>query len=191
MHLVLILKNSLRGGDLCVTTIIETRRLLLRKIEIDDVPVLVQLWCDPIVTEYEGGPRESSEVEKSLREDVRSGQSEIFDMWALVEKSSNRLIGHCGLTEKEVEGRQEIELTYTLAQSAWGKGYATEIASGLRDYAVSTLKVKRLIALIHPENRASARVAQKIGMRLERQIVRPGDHVRQVYAMQASQTRAL
>lgn len=174
-----------------MSTIIETRRLLLRKIEIDDMPVLVQLWCDPIVTEYEGGPRESSKVEKSLREDVRSGQSEIFDMWALVEKSSNRLIGHCGLTEKEVEGRQEIELTYTLAQSAWGKGYATEIASGLRDYAVSTLKVKRLIALVHPENRASARVAQKIGMRLERQIVPPGDHVRQVYAMQASQSRAL
>ncbi len=162
--------------------VVETDRLLLRKLELADVPWLARLWCDPDVTRYEGGPREFASVEKSLREDAMSGQPDPFDLWALVEKSTNRLIGHCGLIEKDVEGQQEIEVTYTLAQDAWGKGYATEIAGALRDYAASVLKVSRLIALIHPENVASERVAHKIGMHLEQEIVRPGGAVRRIYA---------
>lgn len=164
------------------SVILETWRLVLRKLELADVPVLARLWSDPQVTEYEGGPREFAQVEKSLLEDARSGQPNPFDMWALVEKDTRQVIGHCGLIEKDIEGKQEIEVTYTLAPNVWGKGYATEIASALRDYAATKLGVTRLIALIHPGNVASARVAEKIGMCFEREVARPGGAVRRIYS---------
>ena len=166
--------------------VLEARRLFLRKLVEEDAPILAALWCDPVVTQYEGGPRELVQVEKSLLEDARSGQPNPFDMWALVEKETTQVIGHCGLIEKDVEGHQEIEVTYTLAENAWGKGYATEIAGALRDYAAAKLHVTRLIALIHPGNVASARVAEKIGMRFEREVVRLGGAVRKIYLWNAN-----
>lgn len=166
--------------------ILETTRLFLRKLELADVPMLAQLWCDPQVTKYEGGPRDFAQVENSLREDAQSGQPNPFDMWACVEKETQQVIGHCGLVEKEVEGKEEFEVTYTLAQYAWGRGYATEMAGALRNYAASKLHIKRLIALIHPENVASARVAEKIGMHFEREIVRPSGALRRIYSWEAT-----
>lgn len=164
------------------TMILETSRLVLRKLEPADAPILAQLWCDPQVTRYEGGPRELVQVRNSLTEDAESGQPNPFDMWACVEKETQQVIGHCGLVDKEVDGKEEIEVTYTLAQNVWGRGYATEVATALRDYASSKLRVTRLIALIHTENVASVRVAEKIGMHLEREIIRPSGALRKIYS---------
>jgi RimJ/RimL family protein N-acetyltransferase len=86
--------------------------------------------------------------------------------------------------EKEVNGQPEIELTYVLHKSAWGKGYATEAALGLRDYAFEKYGLKRLIALIDPTNRGSEQVARKVGLTLEKE-VRRGDKLMRMYAIQA------
>jgi [ribosomal protein S5]-alanine N-acetyltransferase len=162
---------------------IETRRLVLRTLQCDDIVPLATLWSDASVTRYLGGPRDFENVQKNLEEDLAQAQPPQFDLWTLVEKSSGRVIGHCGLLDKEVDGRAEIELIYVLAIDAWGKGYATEIAAALRDYAFHYLGLSRLIALVEPKNVSSARVAEKVGMRDEKQIVRPGGHVRHVYAI--------
>jgi RimJ/RimL family protein N-acetyltransferase len=71
-----------------------------------------------------------------------------------------------------------------LAQSAWGRGYATEIAAAIKAYAFEQMGVARLIALIEPENEASEKVAVKVGMCLEKQVVRPGGAIRRVYAVE-------
>jgi ribosomal-protein-alanine N-acetyltransferase len=102
----------------------------------------------------------------------------------LVKKSSDQVIGHCGLLEKEVDGTDEIEVIYILKSSEWGKGYATEIAKAIIDYAFVKRKLERLIALIEPENAASEHVAVKIGMKLEKEVIRPGGAKRKVYAIQ-------
>jgi len=65
------------------------------------------------------------------------------------------------LTQKVVGGRHEIELVDVLASDSWGKGYATEAASALREYAFQELDLQRLIALIDPEKHSSVRVAEK------------------------------
>jgi len=70
-----------------------------------------------------------------------------------------------------VNGQPEIEIGYRLAKSAWGQGYATEAARSVRDFAFLTLGMKRLIAMIDPSNVASIRVAEKIGMRYERDVM--------------------
>jgi ribosomal-protein-alanine N-acetyltransferase len=83
--------------------------------------------------------------------------------------------------EKEIDGRREVELVYVLRKVFWGKGYATEAAIALKDYAFQKLALKRLVSLIDPENSASQRVATKVGMHYVRDTVRPGERVLRVY----------
>ena len=163
--------------------ILETPRLIIRDLEESDLHPLAALWSDPQVTLHLGGPRDFQWVVEALAEDLAARQ-ETYDLRPVIDKASGQVVGHCGYLEKEVDGRAEIELTYVLARSAWGKGLATEAAAALRDYAFGELKLNRLIALIEPGNSASEHVAQKIGMHLERETLRPGDAVRLVYAIE-------
>jgi ribosomal-protein-alanine N-acetyltransferase len=170
--------------------ILETERLILRVQQASDVPALVDLWADPLVTRHLGGPRDRAWLRTEFEATARAPYAEQYDLWPVIEKSSGHLVGHCGLLEKEVEGRREIELIYVLAPSAWGKGYATEMGEGLKRYAFEEMGIGRLIALIEPENGASERVAVKLGMQLEKEVVRPGGALRKVCAVEHEDKRA-
>jgi ribosomal-protein-alanine N-acetyltransferase len=92
------------------------------------------------------------------------------------------VIGYCGLFFfPDVGGQPEIEIGYRFARSAWGQGYATEAALAVRDYAFTTLGIKRLIAMVDPSNVASIRVVEKTGMHYEKDVMFEGyshpDHV--------------
>ncbi len=165
--------------------ILQTRRLILTRVHSAHVPALVDLWTDPEVTRFMGGPRERNFLVSEFEKTALAPFAEQYDLWALVEKESGAVIGHCGLLDKEIEGKAEIELVYVLATAAWGKGYATEITGALKEYAFRTLGLKRLISLIEPANKRSERVAVKTGMRLEREVIRPGGAVRLLYAVNA------
>ncbi len=130
-----------------------------------------------------GGPRDFTDIRVVLEEEARAGTQAEIALWPVVEKASGRVIGHCGLLEKNVDNQSEIELIYVLASDSWGKGYATEAASVLRDYAFDQLGLQRIIALIDPGNPASARVAEKIGMEYERETRRPSGKIMRVYSI--------
>lgn len=166
--------------------ILETDRLLLRRQRAADVPALVDLWTDPAVTRYMGGPRDRERMQTVFEEIAQDPAAETYDLWPTIEKSSGRVIGNCGLTDKEVDGRHEIEVVYVLAAGAWGRGYATEIARALVTYGFEERGLSRIIALIEPENGASARVAEKAGLTFEKDVIRPGGAHRHVYAIDAS-----
>ena len=163
---------------------IETLRLLIRSLEVADAAPLAVLWSDPDVTRHMGGPRDFAAIREELEEDAQAGAQPEIDLWPVVEKFSGRVVGHCGFLEKDVDGEAEVELVYVLASDCWGKGYATEAASALRDYAFHQLGLQRIISLIDPENSASARVAQKIGMGFERETRRPSGKIMQVYSLE-------
>jgi len=164
--------------------ILETERLILRYQQASDVAFLVDLWADPNVTRYMGGPRDRDWLQSVFEKTAQDPYAERYDLWPVIEKETGRAVGYCGLLDKEVEGRPEIELTYIMASSAWGKGYATELARALKQYAFEEMGISRLIALIEPENTASERVAVKIDMRLEKEVISPGGMVRKVYAVE-------
>ncbi|MSR60370.1 MAG: N-acetyltransferase [Planctomycetaceae bacterium] len=85
------------------------------------------------------------------------------------------MTGYCGVFQYPDVGRQpETEIGYRLARPHWGRGYATEAARALRDYGFGTLSLARLIALIDPRNAASIRVAEKIGLRYEKDVMPEG-----------------
>lgn len=162
--------------------LIETQRLLLRPLTSTDVDALVQIWTDPDVTQYMGGPRDLVKVRANLAEDAQANPPPQFDLQPVIEKVTGRIVGHCGITEKTVDDRVEHELVYVLAKSAWGKGYAAEIAKAVKDYAIEQIGLQRMIALIDPENVASRRVAEKVGLRYEKETIRPGGKRMHVYA---------
>jgi RimJ/RimL family protein N-acetyltransferase len=119
-------------------------------------PVLMRFW--PIWTQAET----ADWVAAQLRRYAVDG----FELWAITFKDSDEAIGDCGLVRHEVDGALETDIGWHVLREHWGHGYATEAASASRDYAFAKLGVERLVAQIHPENYASRRVAEKIGMRL-------------------------
>lgn len=151
---------------------LETERLKLRNILASDKNFIVDLWTDPDVTEYLGGPREREQLTRDIEENLEDPFLEEYDLWPVIEKETNQPIGHCGLLMKEVEGKQEIEVVYVIDKSYWGKGYATEISKKLIDYAFCVKNLQRVIALIKPENKGSQSVAAKAGMHMEKEVVR-------------------
>lgn len=163
---------------------LETGRLLLRPMQLADVEPLVELWTHSEATRHMGGPREATRLRELLSQEA-AGPTNKFDLWPVEEKATGRVIGHCGLLDKEVDGQIEYELVYLFHPSSWGQGYATEMALALREYAFETLTLTRLIALIDPDNAASERVAQKAGLVFEKETLRPGGKMMRVYAVQA------
>jgi len=164
--------------------IVATERLIVRALEPGDVEPLAALWCDPAATAHLGGPRTFEAVCRTLREDLALPEPPPFDLWPTIERASGRVVGHCGLLDKEIAGRSEVELVYVIAPLAWGRGFATEAGQAIRDHAVAVLGRRRLVALIHPDNAASERVAAKLGFQCEGEVERPRGIMR-VYAFTA------
>jgi len=165
---------------------LETDRLLLRSLRSDDIHDLVALWNDRDVTRFLGGPRDPEQVRQILESELAEPSEDPFGQWPLFEKATGALVGDCGLMQKDVEGTTHVELVYVLAASAWGKGYATEVGTGLMRFAFDTLELDHLISLIEPENRESRRVARKLGMQLQSLILRPDGVERELWMVSAT-----
>ena len=89
---------------------------------------------------------------------------------AVALKNSGEVIGDCGAVWQEVEGRRELEIGYHIARNRWRLGYATEAARVVMRYAFRRFPVEHVISLIRPENLPSRRVAEKNGMKIDREI---------------------
>jgi len=152
------------------TTILETERLMLRLLTMDDVEALFPMYSDPEVRQYfPDFTRTYEETKEEVDYFVnRCYQKHGFGLWATVDKATGELIGRCGLLSWEIEEREEVEVAYLLAKAYWGRGLATEAAQGIVQYAFEQLNISRLICLVDPGNTASQNVAQKIGMTLEK-----------------------
>ena len=157
--------------------IIETERLELRPLAMDDLDALALIYADPEVRKYfpEGTlTREETREELAWIIDVYYAEHG-FGLWATTFKQTNDFIGRCGLLPWTIEGRSEVEVAYLLARDHWGRGLGTEAARAILAYGFDELRLPRLISLIDPANRASVNVARKIGMRLEREAEIDGD----------------
>lgn len=153
-------------------TILETRRLLLRHLVPDDLDELFRLYSDPEIRRYfpEGTltlEETKEELEWHMNGHPRHPE---LGLWATIHKETGKFIGRCGLLPWEIDGRLEVEIAYLLDKSFWGRGLATEAAQGILKYCFEALNLSRLICLIDPENIPSQRVAERIGMTLEREV---------------------
>jgi ribosomal-protein-alanine N-acetyltransferase len=152
--------------------ILETHRLLFRRLRLADLDSLYALYRDPDIRRYFPEGTLTYEETKEELEWFLNGhpaQPEL-GLWATIHKETNRFIGRCGLLPWTIEQRPEVEVAYLLAKEYWGQGLGTEAARAIARYGFEQLQLARLICLIDPENQASRQVASKIGMVFEREI---------------------
>jgi RimJ/RimL family protein N-acetyltransferase len=140
----------------------ETARLVLRPIEVDDWPAISGYMSDPIVTRW---LPEGLMDEAQARAFALKNAGEHARAVAVVAKESRVFIGHMIFHPWAVPRTQEIG--WVIAHSHQGRGYATEAARALLRQAFESLKCHRVIATCQPENPASWRVMEKLGMRRE------------------------
>jgi RimJ/RimL family protein N-acetyltransferase len=147
---------------------LETERLKLRMFREDDFEEYARITGDEQVTRYlsDGRPLERWEAWRQMAMILGHWQLRGYGPWAVEEKSSGRLLGRIGFFNPE--GWPGFELGWVLSQESWGKGFATEGARRALDYAFSEMGRDHIISVIHPDNSASIRVAQRIGEKLER-----------------------
>lgn len=151
--------------------ILETKRLLLRHLELGDLDSLFALYSVPDVRRYfPEGTLTYSETREEL-EWFLNGHPEHpeLGLWATLHKESNRFIGRCGLLPWTIDGQPEVEVAYMLAKAYWGQGLGTEVAQAILDYGFEKLHLLRLICLIDRHNLASIKVAENIGMTFEKE----------------------
>ncbi|MBA2725472.1 MAG: GNAT family N-acetyltransferase, partial [Actinobacteria bacterium] len=92
-----------------------------------------------------------------------------FGLWVIELNITGEILGNCGPVVQFVDDRREVELGWHVKRSHWGRGIAPEAAAASAAYAMNDLGQERLISIIRPVNRPSARVAEKIGMTVEKQ----------------------
>jgi len=148
-----------------------TERLRLRSLRKSDLDDYAAMNADPEVLRYLGGGPEPWDRGRSWRHMAfLMGHWQLGEagMWAVEHKEAGAFIGMIGFAAPE--GWPGFELAWTLARRWWGHGYATEGAREALAYAFTALEKDRVISLIYPENRASIRVAERIGERLQGRI---------------------
>jgi RimJ/RimL family protein N-acetyltransferase len=150
---------------------IETPRLRLRPFTDADLDRMAELMADHDFMRFSLGVF-SREQTAGFLEKVRArDRAELPSQFAVVLPESGRLIGYCGFFLQVVDDVEELEIGYRIDPSCWGRGIATEAARAVCDHAFTNLCLPRVISLIHPNNVASRRVAEKNGMTPEKETV--------------------
>jgi RimJ/RimL family protein N-acetyltransferase len=145
---------------------IETARLYLRQFTPDDLDELFRIYSDAEIMKYLRGVKTREETESAIHTMLKLWEENNFGMWALVHKIDRKMIGRCGLAF--LDRTPEVELGYTLDKVYWNQGLATEASFASLNYGFETLKLDRIVAIARPENIASQRVIQKVGMKYEK-----------------------
>lgn len=145
----------------------QTKRLLFKKLSLDQYEQWLHFHQDPDSFKYWEGPREDPMVDCDAwyKKQFWRYENDMGGMNALVEKETGLLVGHCGLLVQTVEDKTELEIAYSLLPQFRGRGFATEAAAKCRDFAFEKEFADSLISIISVPNLPSQHVAIKIGMK--------------------------
>jgi len=146
---------------------LETERLILRPMTQSDFEALLLIFTDPeVMAAFQHEPFTPEQMQRWLSRNLEHQGQYGYGLFSATLKESGELIGDCGLEQMEVEGQTLAELGYDFRSDVWNRGFATEAASAVRDYAFEILQLPQLISLIRVGNLPSKRVAEKVGMTL-------------------------
>ncbi len=144
--------------------VLETERLVLRHLTLDDRGPLYALLSPPAVSRFIGGPLDEEEQRRRIAGHVAAYAERGYGAWAVERKEDGALLGRCGLHRWTIDGVDEVEVGYAFGEAFRGRGYATEAARATRDWGFRNLDVPHLVSIIDPLNAPSLRVAERNGM---------------------------
>jgi RimJ/RimL family protein N-acetyltransferase len=159
--------------------VLETERLILRPFTLDDAEAWLPLISLPEIIRYTGDtPAKSVDQARELlrTRPLRDYAVHGYGRMAVIEKASSRLVGFSGF--KYVADLREVDIGYRFLPDCWGKGYATESALALMEQGRRTHGFTRIVGTVHPDNPASGKVLEKLGLRYERLLPADEDGVR-------------
>lgn len=143
----------------------------MRPIQADDLDALAAIWADPEVTRFlpkRGVPISREATEKALVSFLEHWKKRAYGIWAIVENTSSKMVGYCGLRYLNELG--EVEVLYGLAKAYWGRGIATQATKASISYGFNVANLDRVIALLLPDNQASKRVVEKANLHYQKQV---------------------
>lgn len=151
--------------------ILETERLYLREMEQSDYDSLCKIMQDEKTMYAYNGIYSDTEVQEWLNRQLARYEKHGFGLWAVVLKETDEMIGQCGLTMQDWNGREVLEIGYLFQREYWHNGYATESAKACKEYAFEILGADEVCSIIRDTNTASQNVALRNGMTKQNEIM--------------------
>ena len=165
--------------------VIETERLILRKLTMEDAGFILDLLNQPSFIQYIGdrGVRNLEDAKRYIEAGaITSYERNGFGLYLTVLKGSEIPIGLCGLVKRD--SLKDVDVGFAFLPQYWLKGYAFESASAVLAYARNTLGLKRILGIATPDNQGSIRVLEKIGLKFEKMVRLSADDVElQLFAL--------
>ncbi len=160
--------------------VLETERLVLRHLNLNDAPFIVDLLNEPSFLRYIGdrGVRTDQDARRYLTEGpLASYERHGLGLYLAFVRETGEPIGMCGLLKRET--LRDVDIGFAYRPAYWGRGYAREAASATLQHGRTTLGLNRIVAITSPDNEGSRRVLEAIGLRFEG-LIRLGDDPREV-----------
>jgi len=151
--------------------VVETPRLILRRLTLDDAEFILRLLNEPSFLEFIGdkGVRTLDDArDYMLKGPIGSYETFGFGLYRVELKERHTLIGMCGLVKRET--LPNVDVGFAFLPEFWSKGYAVESAAAVLEHARTNLGLTRLVGIARPDNHASIRVLEKLGMKFEQRI---------------------
>jgi RimJ/RimL family protein N-acetyltransferase len=148
-----------------------TARLHGDRLRPEDFETLCALHRDPMVMATLGGVRSDEQTREYLAANLAHWDRHGHGLWIFRDCATGAFVGRGGLRHVTIEDAPEIEVAYALARAAWGRGYATEIATASLDVGFRQLGLKDVVAFTEPDHHASRHVMEKTGFAYERDFV--------------------
>lgn len=149
------------------TVHIETDRILLREWEPGDVEHFARMNADPLIMEYFPRVLDEADTKKLVKRFQDHFKQHGFGLYALECRKTGAFMGFVGLSvvRDVFPFAGEVEIAWRLEYEFWGKGFASEAARAVIDYAFNTLKLKELVAFSVYDNTRAIHVMEKLGMK--------------------------
>ena len=160
--------------------ILETERLFLREMNMDDLAALYKVLADPSIMQHYPYSFDEQRVRDWIERNMNRYRENGFGLWAVCLKDTGEMIGDCGLTLQNIEGEILPEIGYHIRADQQHKGYAKEAASAVRDWAFSNTDYPALYSYCKYTNVASYKTAESIGMHFEKEYPDPDNEVTHV-----------
>ncbi|QMU78467.1 GNAT family N-acetyltransferase [Streptacidiphilus sp. PB12-B1b] len=174
---------------------IETPRLVLRRWSDEDVHPFARINADPEVMRWigDGSVRDEEQARRLVEQVEGLWEAEGYGLFAVELRETGEFAGFAGLAVPHFlpEVLPAVEIGWRLARPLWGRGLATEAARAALRYAFTDGGLERIVSICQIGNTASERIMVRLGMRPDRDTVRPGtDRPTRVYAMTRAQYQA-